>query len=75
MERGGSIESGPDISIHCSISTSPSVYERENLYENYRSPQPSLMSFQFTFPIPIDFRAIGKSVGIFATIPHHSPVL
>uniref|UniRef100_A0A914DZ74 Potassium channel domain-containing protein n=1 Tax=Acrobeloides nanus TaxID=290746 RepID=A0A914DZ74_9BILA len=60
MERGGSIESGPDISIHCSISTSPSVYERENLYENYRSPQPSLMSFQFTFPIPIDFRAIAE---------------
>lgn len=60
LERGASIESGPDVSVRCSISTSPSVYERENLYENYRSPQPSLMSFQFTFPIPIDFRAIGR---------------
>uniref|UniRef100_A0A7E4VZD4 TWiK family of potassium channels protein 7 n=1 Tax=Panagrellus redivivus TaxID=6233 RepID=A0A7E4VZD4_PANRE len=45
-ERGGSsLESGPSLSFHCSLSTSPSVTERERMYENFRSPQPSVDSF------------------------------
>uniref|UniRef100_A0A0N5C1A6 Ion_trans_2 domain-containing protein n=1 Tax=Strongyloides papillosus TaxID=174720 RepID=A0A0N5C1A6_STREA len=44
------IESGPDISFHCSISTSPSVYERQFQYDNRHSLSPSLDSFKYTFP-------------------------
>ncbi|VDD89569.1 unnamed protein product [Enterobius vermicularis] len=30
-----------DLSFHCSLSTSPSVYEREDIYANFKSPEPS----------------------------------
>lgn len=60
--RGGSsIESGPDLSFHCSLSTSPSVTAREFMYANYHSPDPSLQSFKFSFPLPSpDLRSIGE---------------
>uniref|UniRef100_A0A915A4Y1 Potassium channel domain-containing protein n=1 Tax=Parascaris univalens TaxID=6257 RepID=A0A915A4Y1_PARUN len=47
-------ESGPSVeaSVHCSLSTEQSVYERRAMYDNYRSPVPSLTSFEFEFPIP-----------------------
>uniref|UniRef100_A0A0K0E5E6 Potassium channel domain-containing protein n=1 Tax=Strongyloides stercoralis TaxID=6248 RepID=A0A0K0E5E6_STRER len=60
------IESGPDISFHCSISTSPSVYEREFQFNNRHSPSPSIESFKFSFlpdPIPSpDIKKISDSV-------------
>uniref|UniRef100_A0A0N5A490 Ion_trans_2 domain-containing protein n=1 Tax=Parastrongyloides trichosuri TaxID=131310 RepID=A0A0N5A490_PARTI len=60
------IESGPDISIHCSISTSPSVYHRQFQYDNRHSPSPSLTSFEFEFPLdPIpspDLKLIAEEV-------------
>ncbi|CEF70719.1 Potassium channel subfamily K member 18 [Strongyloides ratti] len=60
------IESGPDISFHCSISTSPSVYERELQYDNRHSPSPSIQSFKYEFPpdpIPSpDIKEISDSV-------------
>ncbi|KAK0395640.1 hypothetical protein QR680_001369 [Steinernema hermaphroditum] len=51
--RGGSwIESGPDLSFHCSLSPSPSIHQRQQMYDNYRSPEPSLLSFEYQFPLP-----------------------
>ncbi|KAL3101105.1 hypothetical protein niasHS_001565 [Heterodera schachtii] len=46
-------ESGPTPSVPSSTpSTAPSVRQRELIYEQFRSPQPSLTSFAFTFPPP-----------------------
>ncbi|CAJ0576425.1 unnamed protein product, partial [Mesorhabditis spiculigera] len=45
-------ESGPSVSDHCSLSTEPSVHLRVNYWDEYRSPQPSLLDFQFDFPAP-----------------------
>uniref|UniRef100_A0A914Z6S0 Potassium channel domain-containing protein n=1 Tax=Panagrolaimus superbus TaxID=310955 RepID=A0A914Z6S0_9BILA len=61
--RGGSsIESGPDISFHCSLSTSPSVTAREFMYANFHSPDPSIQSFKFSFPLPSpDLRSIANA--------------
>lgn len=53
------MESGPDLSFHCSLSTPPSVYEREQIFDNFRSPQPSVQSFKFSFPIELNYKAIG----------------
>ncbi|VDK41694.1 unnamed protein product [Anisakis simplex] len=52
----------PEASIHCSLSTEPSVIEREVMYSNYRSPSPSLMSFEYEFPVPSpDYHQIAES--------------
>jgi len=54
-------ESGPTPSIKSSLlSTEPSVEHRQQTYQNFISPQPSLNSFAFNFPIPSpDLRQIG----------------
>uniref|UniRef100_A0AC35U7S5 TWiK family of potassium channels protein 7 n=1 Tax=Rhabditophanes sp. KR3021 TaxID=114890 RepID=A0AC35U7S5_9BILA len=81
------IESGPDLSFHCSLSTSPSVYMRESLYENYKSPQPSILSFHYEYaesPIQSpDLKAIADEVrrmpkslsctGIMQHLPSQAP--
>lgn len=55
-------ESGPSPSLKSSpLSTAPSVQQREHLFDNYRSPEPSLTSFAFSFPPPSpDLSQIGK---------------
>lgn len=60
--RGGSWdESGPSLSEHCSLSTEPSVHIRQAYWDDFRSPDPSVTSFQFDFPLPSpDYTAIGR---------------
>nr|CAD2124197.1 unnamed protein product [Meloidogyne enterolobii] len=56
-------ESGPTPSIKSSLlSTEPSVEHRQQTYQNFISPQPSLNSFAFNFPIPSpDLRQIAET--------------
>ncbi|CAD5215049.1 unnamed protein product [Bursaphelenchus xylophilus] len=49
---GGSDVSGPAVSEHCSIHTSPSVCERERMFDQDQSPQGSVTSFKFSFDGP-----------------------
>lgn len=50
-QRGNSwADTGPELSFHCSISTSPSVAERQLIYNNYHSPVSTIQSFLFSFP-------------------------
>uniref|UniRef100_A0A1I8B396 Uncharacterized protein n=1 Tax=Meloidogyne hapla TaxID=6305 RepID=A0A1I8B396_MELHA len=55
-------ESGPTPSIKSSpLSTEPSIEHRQQNYQNFISPQPSLTSFAFNFPIPSpDLRKIAE---------------
>ncbi|TMS35357.1 hypothetical protein L596_002777 [Steinernema carpocapsae] len=51
--RGDSwVESGPDLSFHCSLSPSPSIHQRQQMYDNYKSPEPSVLSFEYQFRLP-----------------------
>ena len=53
-------ESGPPLSLKCSISTEASVGERELIYDNLHSLEPSISSFDFSYPAPSpDFQEIG----------------
>ncbi|CAD5210231.1 unnamed protein product [Bursaphelenchus okinawaensis] len=51
-DRAGSDVSGPAMSDHCSIHTSPSVCERERMFDQDHSPQGSVTSFKFSFDGP-----------------------
>uniref|UniRef100_A0A1I7WRZ7 RING-type domain-containing protein n=1 Tax=Heterorhabditis bacteriophora TaxID=37862 RepID=A0A1I7WRZ7_HETBA len=55
-------ESGPSLSEHCSLSTEPSVHIRQEYWDNFCSPNPSLTSFEFEFPLPSpDYHGIALS--------------
>ncbi|CAD6191470.1 unnamed protein product [Caenorhabditis auriculariae] len=62
LSRGDSWdESGPSLSEHCSLSTEPSVHVRQAYWDNYRSPDPSVFSFEYEFPPPSpDYDGIAK---------------
>lgn len=63
MERNNSwAESGPTVSVRCSLSTDASVGKREILYDDdVSSPRPSITSFIYSFPIPSpDLKSIGN---------------
>ncbi|CAI4231199.1 unnamed protein product [Auanema sp. JU1783] len=56
-------ESGPSLSEHCSLSTEPSVYARQAYWDNYQSPDPSVTSFEYEFPLPSpDYAEIAAEV-------------
>ncbi|PAV90519.1 hypothetical protein WR25_27166 isoform A [Diploscapter pachys] len=63
LSRGDSwAESGPPLSEHCSLSTEPSVHQRQAYWENFVSPQPSLSSFEYEFPLPSpDYEGIARA--------------
>lgn len=58
--------SGPDISIECSLHTSPDVYEREDLYARmpYWPQSPQEFEYEFRLPSPT-FEELGNELNNF----------
>lgn len=62
-DRQGSDVSGPALSDKCSIHTSPSIHERERMFDRDVSPQGSVLSFKFAFDGPWpNLKEIGETV-------------